>query len=74
LRDLSPAKRRVLEAHYFEGLTLKEISQDPEFGGLSVPALKSQLLRTREELLKRCIELFGSVQEARNHLGLGSGF
>ncbi len=56
LRDLSPAKRRVVEAHYFEGLTLKEISQDPEFGGLSVPALKSQLLRTREELLKRCIE------------------
>lgn len=74
LRDLCPAKRSVLAAHYFDGRTYKEISEDPAFGAMSVPALKSQLHRTREELLKRCIELFGSLQEARNHLGLGQGY
>jgi RNA polymerase sigma factor (sigma-70 family) len=74
LRDLSPTKRRVLEAHYFDGRTYEEISGDPALGAKSVPALKSQLYRTREELQKRCIELFGSLEEARNHLGLGQGY
>ncbi len=74
LRELSTTKRRVLTAHHVDGMTLEEISRKPEFGGLSVPALKSQLHRTRKELRKRCIELFGSLQEARNHLGLGQRY